>query len=201
MSDWSTFKRYSSRVRSLHLHSGPQKQISPDIFHEIAHKKQTFVLLPNLSCLDMALDVDGSDTDQPIIYSLLFTNESIREFRFALPHPSGFDFVKRAPEVFEEFAARMPNLTKLEVYSESAEWPISTIEKSVSKWVLNIPELVSFRCSDRFATPAIMSSLSKLPSLRWCTPFRSSNHSPSDPDNNSKYQGRFPPTRNRLTIC
>ena len=64
------------------------------------------------------------------------------------------------------FTARMPNLRRFELCSDRTDWPISSIEEHIARWMSSLTQLVSYSCADHFTTPCIMEALSKLPLLQ-----------------------------------
>ncbi|OCB83893.1 hypothetical protein A7U60_g9099 [Sanghuangporus baumii] len=123
--------------------------LSASIFYEIALKRLSPVLLPNLSRLKIMVDEDNLDI---LSHSLLFMDKNIEEFALDLPYPDSDLFQERIPGFFEDCAI--------------LDWPIATIENHVALFLSSLPKLVSFRCSVQFTTPCIASALSRLPSLR-----------------------------------
>ncbi|KAL5480629.1 hypothetical protein ACEPAI_1900 [Sanghuangporus weigelae] len=161
---WGIFDRYARRVRSLDL-DDELSTLSASIFYEIALKRLSPVLLPNLSRLKIM--VDGYYLDM-LSYSLLFTEKNIEEFALVLPYPYSNcgPFQELIPDFFEECAIRMPRLRIFELYSIYSHWPVATIENHVALFLSSLPKLVNFKCSVHFTTPCIANALSRLPSLR-----------------------------------
>ncbi|KAL5521837.1 hypothetical protein ACEPAF_1681 [Sanghuangporus sanghuang] len=159
---WGIFDHYARRVKSLDL-DDELSTLSASIFYEIALKRLSPVLLPNLSRLKIMVDEDNLDI---LSHSLLFMDKNIEEFALDLPYPDSDLFQERIPGFFEDCAIRMPRLRIFELYSIYRDWPIATIENHVALFLSSLPKLVSFRCSVQFTTPCIASALSRLPSLR-----------------------------------
>ncbi|KAL5513862.1 hypothetical protein ACEPAG_2623 [Sanghuangporus baumii] len=111
-SDWKAFYRYASRVRKLHIELGElaiSSELSPNVFHEIARKRLSTSLLPNLRRLEVGTDEMANVED--LVHTLLFMGQSVEELSLGLPRTITLESLSiRLSDFFEDCSTPMPQL-------------------------------------------------------------------------------------------
>ncbi|KAG9317777.1 hypothetical protein JVU11DRAFT_1997 [Chiua virens] len=155
-SDWDTFFRYSSRIRTLldsefNLKHGCSR-LAKDVIFALSHPPCYGPLLPNLKTLFW----DTADAKYGPLLQWLFTRSLVN---VVLPH-----FVFCSPEMSLQLTSRCPSLKHVRVTAESlARSPNSDDSKIFSDLILGLHSLESLEC--HAPNKATIFHISRLPSL------------------------------------
>ncbi|THH01643.1 hypothetical protein EW145_g6874 [Phellinidium pouzarii] len=158
--DWRNLEPYARRVR--HLRLALLTSLSTRVFTEMAQKRPTLAILPNLTRLTVYCNTSLKHLE----HSLLFMSESITELELTLPVQASWALEDGPAEFFEEVIARVPRLRVFDMkVPNSSDWSVTKIESSLTAFLSTARELKTFISPLYFATSSVITALSQLPSL------------------------------------
>ncbi|KAH8101062.1 hypothetical protein DFH11DRAFT_1751534 [Phellopilus nigrolimitatus] len=160
---WTRFNRYASLVRTLFISKLPMEGefdvfLDNAVLHEIAYKRLTLSLLPNL--VDLHIDA-SSDTDL-FNYAGLFLSQKVT--RLFVSFKENCD--EQLESLCDLVAARAPGLTYFKLRANSVQWQSEEEIASVGTLLSSLRSLDTVIFSANTMVSSFASELSKLPHLR-----------------------------------